>query len=137
MEDIKMLGNCKFCGQSMLVENANTPEEANEYATQNCKCDAGRNYRNIEEMKAEAKANAEALFGIEELPFPDEKEQMKNAALLDMMDIIINNVAAGIIKKCTLKLNERTTATIFITPKDGIKIKKNYKEEFVLEANHY
>lgn len=132
----RMTGTCKFCGQTMMVE-AGTIEQANEMATMDCKCDEGRAYRNIEDMKREAKANAEALFGIEEVPFPDENEQMKNAALLDMMDVIINNVAAGIIKKCSLTLNERTTATIFITPKDGIKIKKNYKEEFTLEANRY
>lgn len=132
-----MLGNCKFCGQSMLAENANTPDEANEFATMNCKCEEGRRYRNIEDMKTEAKSNAEALFKIEEVPFPDEKEEMKNAALLDLMDKIIDSVAAGIIKKATLKLDERTTALIQITPKDGIRIKKKLNAEYSLDANHF
>lgn len=130
-----MTGICKFCGQTMMCEGITNQEYADEYATRNCKCDEGRNYRNIEDMKEEAKQNAEALFKMDE--FETIQEEVKNENLLQMLNALIDSVAAGIIKKATVKLNERTTASIFITAKDGIRIKKNYKEEFVLEANRF
>lgn len=130
-----MTGTCKFCGQTMMCEGSPLQSCADEYATRNCKCDEGRNYRNIEDMKEEAKQNAEALFQIDE--FESIQEEVKNENLLELLDALIDSVAAGIIKKATVKLNERTTASIFITAKDGIRIKKNYKEEFVLEANRF
>lgn len=132
-----MTGTCKYCGQTMMVVGIDDEETANRIATEQCKCPEGMDYRNIEQMKDEAKANAEALFKIDDLPFPDEKAEMKNLALLDLMDKIIDNLAAGTVKKVSLKLDERTTATMVITKSDGITIKKNYKEEFSLEANKY
>lgn len=131
-----MTGTCKFCGQEMIVD-CSDQNVADRIATEECKCDEGREFRNVEEMKKEAKENAEALFGLDEVPFPDEKEMEKNRALLGMMNNIIDNLAAGTMKRVTIKLNERTSATMFITKEDGIKIKKNYKEEYVLEANHF
>lgn len=131
-----MTGTCKFCGQTMMVD-CSDPLIADRIATEECKCPEGMEYRNIEQMKFEAKENAKALFGLDDVPFPDEKEEEKNRRLLEMMYNIIDNLAAGTMKRCSIKLNERTTATLFITKEDGIKIKKNYKEEFVLEANHF
>lgn len=132
-----MTGTCKYCGQTMMVAGIEDEEYANQIATEQCKCQEGREYRNVEQMKAEAKANAEALFKIDDLPFPDEKAEMKNLALLDLMDKIIDNLAAGTIKKVSLRLDERTTATMSVKGSDAITIKKNYKEEFSLEANKY
>lgn len=134
-----MIGECKFCRQTMLVEGEETQERANEYATINCKCEEGRKFRNIEDMKSAAKSNAKELFELKEYdpPFPDDIYQQRNKALLKLMDNVIDQVAAGVIEKATIKIGERTTASIFITAKDGIRIKKNYKEEYVLEANHY
>lgn len=130
-----MIGECKFCRQTMLVEDAEDQTAADLYATRNCKCEDGRKFRNIEDMKEAAKANAEALFP--EIEGATDAERVKHSELMRVMDNIINIVAAGVIQKCTLKINERTTASIFITAKDGIRIKKNYKEEYVLEANRY
>lgn len=124
-----MTGTCRFCGQTMMTE-ANLIDAADELATRNCTCEEGRAYRNIEDMKCEAKQNAYALFSKDDM---DDYTQM----LLQTMANIIDAVAAGIIEKATLKINERTSASIFITPKDGIRIKKNYKEEYVLEANRF
>lgn len=130
-----MTGTCKYCGQTMMVE-ANNIEEADNIATNECKCQEGREYRNVEQMKAEAKANAEAMFKID-LPFPEVKEEMKNFELLDLMDKIIDNLAAGTIKEVSLKLDERITAIMRVKGSDAITIKKKYKEEFSLEANKY
>lgn len=130
-----MTGTCKFCGQTMIVENAESQKAADEYASMHCKCDQGRNYRNIEDMKDAAKENAKALFTVPE--DASEKKIHENEELLKLMNCIIENVAEGVIEKATVKVNERVTASIFITTKDGIRIKKNYKEEYVLEANHY
>ena len=130
-----MTGTCKFCGQTMKVEDAENQKAADDYASMHCKCKEGMAFRNIEDMKDAAKANAESLF-----PLPEkacEKETHDHAELLKLMNCIIENVAEGIIEKATVKVSERVTASIFITAKDGIRIKKNYKEEYVLEANHY
>lgn len=130
-----MLGECKFCRQTMIVEDATEQTAADLYATRNCECQEGRRFRNVEDMKEAAKANAEALF-----PAPEgttSAELVKHMELIGMMEKIIDNVAAGVIEKCTLKINERTTASIFITATDGIRIKKNYKEEYTLEANRH
>lgn len=131
-----MTGTCKYCGQTMMVAGIDDEEYANQIATEQCKCQEGREYRNVEQMKAEAKANAEAMFKID-LPFPDEKAEMKNLALLDLMDKIIDNLAAGTIKEVSLKLDERITAIMRVKGSDAITIKKKYKEEFSLEANKY
>lgn len=122
-----MTGECRYCHQTMMTD-ADSKERADEIATMSCKCEEGRIYRNIEDMKCEAKQNAYALFSKDDM---DDYTQM----LLQTMANIIDAVAAGIIEKATLKINERTSASIFITSKDGIRIKKNYKEEYVLEAN--
>lgn len=133
-----MLGECKFCGQTMIVEDAVEQQEADKYATMHCECQEGRKFRNIEDMKEAAYANAEALFKIDdEVPFPDDALIARNKQLLELMKNAINAVAAGVIEKATIKIGERTTASIFITATDGIRIKKNYKEEYVLEANRY
>lgn len=124
-----MTGECRYCHQTMMTD-ADSIERADEIATMSCKCEEGRIYRNIQDMKCEAKQNAYALFSSDQMT---EREEM----LLGTMSDIIDIVAAGIIEKATLKINERTSASIFITAKDGIRIKKNYKEEFVLEANRY
>ena len=130
-----MTGTCKFCNQTMIVDGAENQQAADEYATEHCRCEEGRAYRNIEQMKKEAKENAADLF-----PLPEGancKEKVRHELMLKTMNCIIDNVADGIIQKATIKINERVTASIFITAKDGIRIKKNYKEEYVLEANHY
>ncbi len=129
-----MTGVCKFCGQHMMVEAADQ-EYADKIATDECKCQEGREYRNIEEMKVEAKAYAENLFKID-LPFPEEEEERKNLMLLDLMDLIIENLAAGSIKSCSLGLNSRVTAKMKATS-SGLEIKKKYNEESTLTANKY
>ena len=133
-----MIGECKFCRQTMIVEDAADQQNANDYATMHCECQEGRRFRNIEDMKAAAKANAEALFKIDDdVPFPDDVLRAKNKKLLELMNNAIDVIAEGAIRKCTLRIDDRTTATILITAKDGIRIKKNYKNEYVLEANQY
>ena len=130
-----MTGTCKFCNQTMIVQDAENQNEADNYATMNCNCKEGREYRNIEDMKDAAKENAKSLFTLPDNP--TEKQIKEHDELIKLMGNIIDNVAEGNIEKCSLKISERITASIFITAKDGIRIKKNYKEEYVLEANHY
>lgn len=117
-----------------MVEAADQ-EYADKIATDECKCQEGREYRNIEEMKVEARAYAENLFKID-LPFPEEEEERKNLMLLDLMDLIIENLAAGSIKSCSLGLNSRVTAKMKATS-SGLEIKKKYNEESTLTANKY
>lgn len=119
-----MLGHCKYCGQSMMTE-AETQEAADYIAEMNCKCKEGMEHRNTENMIDDAKSNVISLFSDEDLE------------TTDVMYKAIEALAAGSIKKCSIKINERTTCNIIRTSKDGIQIKKDYKENFVLEANKF
>lgn len=119
-----MLGYCKYCGQSMMTDR-DTQEGADYEAEMNCKCKEGMENRNTEDMKEAAKSNVNALF-------EDEDE-----ITINVMYVTIDALAAGAIKKCSIKIDERTSCNLIRTAKDGIQIKKDYKENFVLEANKY
>lgn len=128
-------GTCKFCGQTMMVEGIETQLSRDDYASKNCKCKEGMRYRNIEDVKEAAKANAEALFVLD--PHASAEQIKKHKDLLNLLNCIIENVAEGIIEKSSVKIGERTSVSIFITSLDGIRIKKSYKEDYVLEANRH
>ncbi len=100
-------------------------ESADYVAEMNCKCQEGMEHRNTEDMKDAAKTNVTSLF-------PD--EDMKT---IDVMYAAIEALAAGTLKKVSIKIDERTTCNLIKTQADGIKIKKDYKENFVLEANKF
>lgn len=117
-----MTGTCKFCGQTMLT-NCTTQESADYEAEMNCKCQEGMNYRNTEDMKEAAKANINALF-------EDESDETV-ALMMHAVDVL----AEGNIKSVSFKLDERTKGTLILTTDEGIKIKKNYKEDYELKAN--
>lgn len=129
------MGTCRFCKQTMIVEGEKDQQAADNYATMHCKCKEGMKFRNIEDMKSAALENAKSLFVIHENA--GEKEKADHEKLINLMSNIINSIADGIIEKCSIKVSERTSASIFITAKDGIRIRKDYKEQYVLEANHY
>lgn len=119
-----MLGNCRYCGQQMMTEET-TQKRADYVAEMNCTCKEGMEHRNTENMIADAKENVEALFS-------DEDEKTTT-----VMRVAIEALAAGTIKSVSIKIDERTSCKIIRTAKDGIKIKKDYKENFVLEANKF
>lgn len=119
-----MIGHCRFCGQSMMTD-CETEEAANDYAERNCKCPEGMELRNIEDMKEAAKENIVALF-------EDEADET-----IGLMMHCVDTLAAGKVSKVTISIDERTKASLIRTAKDGIQLKKNYKEDFVLEANKF
>ena len=142
-----MTGTCRFCGQTMMVDYDSFTEEmaekikngmsVDDIATNECKCPEGMEYRNVEKCKEDAKANAESLFKIDfDVPFPDEKAKRKNIALLDLMNIIIDNIAAGTIKKVTLNIDKRVKATISDKP-DKIEVNRAFKDSQSLAAEKY
>lgn len=123
-----MLGNCRYCGQQMMTDEE-TQEAADYVAEMNCKCKEGMEHRNTENMIGDAKENIDALF-------VDEYTQPDDAAII-LMYKAIDALAAGSVKQVSIKINERTSCKIIRTAKDGIQIKKDYKENFVLEANKF
>lgn len=115
-----MLGTCKYCGQQMMTQSE-IEEVANDIATLDCKCEEGRNYRNIEDMKTEAKSNVRTLFETVQDP------------VKQIMDNAIDAIAAGTCKDVTIKVNERLKAKI-AKGKDSIKVSRIYNETNTIEA---
>ena len=115
-----MIGTCKFCGQSMMTEEIDE-EIANEIATEECKCEEGRRYRNIEDMKREAKNNVESLF------------ESVHEPVRVIMNNAVDAIAAGACKTVTIKVNERIKAVV-AQGKDSIKVSRIYNETSMIEA---
>lgn len=134
-----MTGTCKFCNQTMIVADVDNQADADEYASRNCNCNEGRAYRNIEDMKEEAKENARSLFEIDnDVPFPEDPSIItKNQKLIKLMDNIIDSIAEGAIKKSSIKIDERVSATIYLTKNGGIDTIRSYKDNQNLSANLY
>lgn len=123
-----MLGECKFCGQTMIVEDAVGQQEANDYASKNCTCDVGRKYRNIEDIKAEAKMNVRALIELEyEAEFENEPAIKRNKNQINLIDLIIDKMAEDTTPRVTVKISETTTVVLVRKADGGIEVEKKYK----------
>lgn len=119
-EKEEMTGVCKYCGQQMMVETE-VQEYADKIATDECNCDEGREYRNMEQWKEDAKGNVYALT-----------EGIGDPAIEAML-MFVDAIAAGECKKATVKINERVS--IIITLKsDCIDVERSYKEKNKLTA---
>lgn len=116
----EMTGTCKFCGQTMIVE-CSDPLIANKIATEECKCEEGREFRNMEEWKFEAKNNIESLC-----------ESMGETTITVLYGVV-DAIAAGEIKKASIKVNERVNISV-VLKKDCIDVERSYKEKNVLTA---
>ena len=115
-----MTGTCKYCGQTMMVETE-YQEYADKIATDECKCEEGREYRNIEEWKVEAKANIDALT------------EDVGATITEAMEKVVDAIAAGECKKASIKINERVSINIALK-KDCIDVERIFKEKDILSA---
>ena len=115
-----MTGTCKFCGQTMMTDFSD-PYIADEVATDECTCEEGREFRNMEQWKLEAKQNIDNLC-------EDVKKGIVNA-----MKAIVDSIAAGECKKANIKVNERVSISI-ILKKDCIDVERSFKEKSVLSA---
>lgn len=62
---MEYIGACKYCGQicSMVTQEFESQEEADDYATAMCNCDRAAAERAIRESILAARGNAAALFG--------------------------------------------------------------------------
>lgn len=119
----EITGNCKFCGQSVLVvvpDNA-TEEVLTEEATMNCTCKESHSYRDakekeeqIEMAKTSARGTTFELFHEE---FPEIEE---------LLNMAINPLVEKKFKKLTINTGGRTKATISFA-KDAIKVEREDK----------
>lgn len=115
-----MTGTCIYCGQTMMVE-AETLEQANMIATEECHCEEGREFRNMEQWKKDAKENIYALT-----------EDIGETAINTMLNAV-DGIAAGELKKVSIKINERVNISI-VLKKDCIDVERSYKEKNTLSA---
>lgn len=115
-----MTGICIYCGQHMMVE-AESQEQANKIASDECKCEEGREYRNMEQWKHDAKSNIDSLT-------EDIGEVCKKT-----MFLVVDSIAAGECKRASIKINERVSINIALK-KDCIDVERSYKEKNVLSA---
>lgn len=115
-----MTGVCKYCGQHMMVDT-DCQEKANIIATEECHCEEGREHRNMEQWKFDAKTNIDALT-------EDVGDNTTRA-----MKLAVDAIAAGELKKCSFKINERVSINIVLKA-DCIDVERNYKEKNTLSA---
>lgn len=130
-----MTGTCKFCNQTMIVADVDNQKDADEYASRNCNCKEGREYRSIEDMKECAWENAQSLFtlpdGVPEEAFKKHQEKMS------LVHKMIEYVASGAITKCSVKINDWTTAVISINKNGEVDTIKKISQNLKLTATRY
>ena len=105
-----MLGTCIYCGQQMVTELENE-DQANKYATDNCKCKEGQNYRS----KLDAIEKSIADLGYCFNGMPDKVIEAWGVILEAMYNDLILSVSIKTEDGATTKLTRKVSS---------VKIKK-------------
>ena len=115
----EFLGVCKYCGQIRTdITEAETQAEADEKASQHCRCPSAMQYKAQMRQKAEAKSNVRELF-VE----PAECwNSIAEECLIKIMDAVIDEISEYRLKSVTFTIPGIGKATISINGKDEIVV---------------
>lgn len=120
-------GACRFCGQSIIVEDGAgmTDPQLEEAATMACECEKATAYRETETRRKVAKKRVEELFG----------EEAKEKQSDDVKKIILDAVDAVCdqkIRKVVITIRAGLKYRIMQMAKDKIKVvrERNQNDEF-------
>lgn len=126
MEKHKIVGYCRFCGQSRMLETGVelTQEEADEKATRLCDCDMASKYTHMVVSKENVSLQIQEQYAND--------HQVVGQILIDAIDPI----AEGRLKSVTVKAGEDTviTAKIAMTKDGTIRATREDKAVSVAEA---
>lgn len=114
-------GTCYYCHQQRFVEHCSTDmtqDEVNEEATRECDCDEARIARELSNTVAAVKRNIEENMDLR----PDLKEAVK---------AMLEPVAAGQAKNCTIKVDDNTVIKINVS-KGRLNCVRTVKENMIV-----
>ena len=117
-------GVCSYCGQTQMVE-ADSDEEANRIATENCRCDAGKKARNARQC----------ADNIEQICGSNAKEYGMEAVITDIIEALqgLGSLCVyGYIEAASIRLPDSTIA--IKQTKDGVAVSRKKVSSVKLEA---
>lgn len=108
------VGYCNACGQARQFQTLGGVEQPqlNEWATDECKCEAGEEERRIKRSQLKAEENIEKLFGDK---FPETAAVLRTA---------LPFLIADRIESITVKTGYEVDAKVSITAKGKVKVEK-------------
>lgn len=108
------VGYCAACGQARQFQTTGGVEQTqlNEWATDECKCEAGEEERRIKRSQLKAEENIEKLFGDK---FPETAAVLRTA---------LPFLIADRIESITVKTGYEVDAKVSITAKGKVKVEK-------------
>jgi hypothetical protein len=124
-------GVCRFCGQIQQRDYEGLTEaEANERATQGCRCPDAVAYRAKEVQKREAKSNIRILF-----TEPGEGwETVNDERIISLMESAVDLIAENKLRSVTMNIPGVGTAKISVNAKDGIVTDRRKTDSETLTA---
>lgn len=115
------MGTCYYCHQQRFVEAVDTEttqEEVNEIATRECDCEEARIARELSNTVAAVKRNIEENMDLR----PDLETAVK---------AMLEPVAAGQAKNCTIKVDDNTVIKIYVN-KGRLNCVRTIKENMTI-----
>lgn len=111
-------GVCRFCGQSVIVENGAemTAPQLEESATMLCGCDAAIKYQQEKNRRSVAKQRINELFG------EDSGEYKQPDAVRTMMLNVVDAICDKKMKAATVTIRTGLRCRIMQMAKDKIKV---------------
>lgn len=131
-------GCCIFCGQiyQLTYERDIEPhtlnkidgynsldDEYNHIATMHCSCNDARHYQHIYNSRLRARENIDKLF-----------TEDTCAAQKELLKEIADFIAGSKVKRCSMVLGDNIKASLSMTTKGSIKVKRTVVNEAELES---
>lgn len=111
-------GNCRFCGQSSIIEGGAdmTEPQLEEAATMRCTCDDAKLYQETANRRGTAKQRAQELFG------ENAGEYKQPEDILELINNAIDLVCDKELKQVIIKVRTGLNCRIMQMAKDKIKV---------------
>ena len=115
-----LFGTCPFCGQTITALPAfiETEEEANDYAAENCTCEAGAHFRIIRKNQKIGHEYVDELFGA---AVKDRGEEPLPGDAREMLKRVVDMVALGMVKASTTIFGT-VSAKVMMTSRGELKV---------------
>lgn len=123
-------GACEFCGQIADVNILKnwTDDNANEVATELCECGEAKSYAREKKQKENGHKQVEKLFGEEN------KQVAVKQEAIDLLHAAVDCIVSFKTGKVTVELGAGVKATINLTGKGVLKVKRTITKNSELEA---
>lgn len=116
MSNTGITGTCRFCHQTVMVEELPEGMTRDEAATRACTCPVATEYRDRLESVESAKVQIQTMFAESEIA-------------MNVLMAAVPGISEGKIDKVSVTISSITKAHIFLTSKGKIKILKEIKKQ--------